>query len=60
MTREPHREVEAGESKMAMADPRFPRLLQLLRAKCKDVGPAGLIASEILLRSSEPDTLSIL
>eukprot|EP00434_Breviolum_minutum_P038291 symbB.v1.2.033961.t1/scaffold4294.1/size41801/4 len=29
--------VEAGESKAALNDWRFPRLLQLLRAKCKDL-----------------------
>ena len=29
-------EVEAGEQKLALGDQRFPRLLQLLRAKCKE------------------------
>ncbi|CAK9021591.1 unnamed protein product [Durusdinium trenchii] len=34
--------VEAGESKIAQNDSRFPRLLQLLRAKCKDLSAWGL------------------
>ncbi|CAL1144722.1 unnamed protein product [Cladocopium goreaui] len=34
--------VEAGEQKLALGDQRFPRLLQLLRAKCKDLSAWGL------------------
>ncbi|CAE7243857.1 mok12 [Symbiodinium necroappetens] len=34
--------VEAGEAQLAKADHRFPRLLQLLRAKCKDLSAWGL------------------
>eukprot|EP00435_Cladocopium_sp_Y103_P015612 s1012_g3.t2 len=34
--------VEAGEQKLAQGDQRFPRLLQLLKAKCKDLSAWGL------------------
>ncbi|CAJ1339419.1 unnamed protein product [Effrenium voratum] len=34
--------VELGEAKLALADYRFPRLLQLLKAKCKDLSAWGL------------------
>ncbi|CAE7884263.1 unnamed protein product [Symbiodinium microadriaticum] len=34
--------VEAGKAQLAKADHRFPRLLQLLRAKCKDLSAWGL------------------